>query len=90
MTINADNIKYIGGRNKCRDEELDRKIWDNIPHGKITWMENNVILNMAKKRKAVFGGLLRENQHICWHFVLQRVIAERNRKGYSWIDEAAA
>jgi hypothetical protein len=35
MNINTDNIKYIGGRNKCRDEELDRKIWDNIPHGKI-------------------------------------------------------
>ena len=90
MTINTDNIKYIGGRNKCRDEELDRKIWNTIPQGKISWMENSIILQMAKKRKAVYGGLLRENQHICWHFVLQRVIAERNRKGYSWIDEVAA
>ena len=90
MTINTDNIKYIGGRNKCRDEELDRKIWDTIPQGKITWMENNLILDMAKVRKAKYGGLLRENQHICWHIVLQRVILERNRKGYSWIDEVAA
>ena len=90
MNINTDYIKYIGGRNKCRDEELDRKIRDNIPQGKISWMENSIILKMAKKRKAVYGGLLRENQHICWHIVLQRVIAERNRKGYSWIDEVAA
>ena len=90
MTINTDNIKYIGGRNKCRDEELDRKIWDTIPQGKITWMENNTILNMAKSRQKTYGGLLRENQHICWHIVLQRVILERDRKGYSWIDEIAA
>ena len=90
MNINTDNIKYICGRNKCRDEELDRKIWNTIPQGKISWMENSIILKMAKSRKAKYGGLLRENQHICWHIVLQRVIAERNRNGYSWIDEVAA
>ena len=83
MTMNVENIKYIGGRNLCRDEELDRKIWDIIPHGKITHMENNVILKMAKRRKKIYGGLLRENQHICWHLVLQLVIKQRLKLGYS-------
>ncbi len=83
MTMNVENIKYIGGRNLCRDEELDRKIWDIIPHGEITHMENNVILKMAKRRKRIYGGLLRENQHICWHIVLQLVIKQRLKLGYS-------
>ena len=86
MTINVKYIKYTGGRNLCRDEELDRKIWDTVPHGLITYMENNTILRMAKRRQKVFGGLLRENQHICWHIILQRIVMQRLTKGKSFID----